>query len=361
MSDRIRVGLVGTSGYPEFIYLPVLTKHENVEFVAICGRNRTRADEVATKWGIPKVYTDYREMFGQPNLDAVIIASPDDLHYPMTMEAIHAGLHVLCEKPMALNAQHAQEMLEAAERAAIKHMIMFSWRFLPHYRFIQRQIANGYVGRAYHLHLRFLNKASRNRDYSWIYDPKRSIGALGAMGSHMIDMARFFMGDITRVSAQLGTHTHRIGQDGQPFEGANDAALLAVEYANGTQGMIHVSRVAHTANRMLEQHVSLHGELGSLEMDWNVFGPESKLTLRGARHDEEHFQRLPVPEEYLQGLEEAEIHQVFQQQTVGPRLFIDAIRNDYLPVPNFYDGLKVQQVMDAAIQSHSVGCWVDIE
>jgi predicted dehydrogenase len=338
----------------------VLTKHENAEVVAICGRNRTRANEVAATWRIPAVFTDYRQMFGQANLDAVIIASPDDLHYPMTMDAINTGLHVLCEKPMALNAQHAREMLEAAERAAVKHMIMFTWRFLPHYQFIQRQIADGYVGRSYHLHLRFLNSASRNNGYGWLHDPTRSIGALGAMGSHMIDMARFLMGDITRVSAQLATYRQRVGQDGQPFQGANDAALLVVEYANGAQGMIHVSRVAHTAGRGLEQQLSLHGELGSLEMDWKISGTERNLTLRGARDDEERFQRLPVPERYLQGLEEGEIRQVFHQQTVGPRLFIDAIRNDYLPVPNFYDGLKVQQVMDAAIQSHNSGCWVDV-
>lgn len=68
MSDRVRVGLVGTSGYPEFIYLPVLSKHENAEVVAICGRNRTHAGEVAAKYGIAQVFTDYREMFEQPNL-----------------------------------------------------------------------------------------------------------------------------------------------------------------------------------------------------------------------------------------------------------------------------------------------------
>jgi predicted dehydrogenase len=156
MSDRVRVGIVGTSGYPEFIYLPVLSQHQNVEVVAICGRNETRAAEVAAKYGVPHVFTDYRRMIEQAALDAIVIATPDDLHYPMAMDALSAGLHVLGEKPMALNAQQAKEMLEAAERAAVKHMIMFSWRFFPHYGYMQKLIADGFVGQAYNFHIRFL-------------------------------------------------------------------------------------------------------------------------------------------------------------------------------------------------------------
>jgi predicted dehydrogenase len=133
-----------------------------------------------------------------------------------------------------------------------------------------------------------------------------------------------------------------------------------IEYANGTQGMIHVSMIAHTADRAREQYVSLHGDLGSLELDWKVSGSEAKVTLRGARHDEDRFQTIPVPEEYLNGVEPGAIVPVFEKHLVGPRLFIDAIRNDYMPSPNFYEGFKVQQVMDAAIESHASGCWVDV-
>jgi predicted dehydrogenase len=91
-----------------------------------------------------------------------------------------------------------------------------------------------------------------------------------------------------------------------------------------------------------------------------VFGPEAQVTLRGARHDEEQFQIMPIPEAYLQGVAQGAILPVFEQHLVGPRLFVDAILNDYMPTPNFYDGYKVQQVMDAAIQSHASGCWADV-
>lgn len=297
MSDRVRVGIVGTSRYSEVMYLPVLSQHPNVELAAICGRNETRATEVATKYGIPHVFTDYREMIEGAALDAIVIATPDDLHYPMAMDALSAGLHVIGEKPMALNSQQAKEMLEAAERAAVKHMIMFSWRFLPHYRYLQKLIADGFVGHPYHLHIRFLSNQGRTKDYTWMFDPQRSLGALGAIGSHMFHLAHFLLGDIRRVNADLATLMEREGPDGKPYRGANDSALLMVEYANGAQGMIHVSMVAHTADRWREQYVSLH---------------------------------------------------------------IDAICNDYMPAPNFYDGYKVQQVMDAALASHARGQWVAV-
>lgn len=360
MPDRLNIGLVGTSGYVEFVYLPVLTAHENASIVAICGRNRTRAEEVAAKYGIPHVFTDYAEMFALPGLDAAVIAAPDDLHYPMTMAALRAGLHVLGEKPMALNAQQAKEMLDAATEAGVKHMIMFSWRFFPHYRYLRQLIAEGYLGRVYHCHIRFLANSGRKNAYKWEFDPQRALGALGAVGSHMIHLAHFLQGDIRRVSAHLGSLVARHGVDGQPAPSANDTALLMVEYANGSQGMIHVSMIAHTADRARELYVSLHGEAGTLELDWKVFGSEALVTLRGARSDENQFQIIPIPEEYLQGVASGAIFPVFEKQLVGPRLFVDAILNDYLPSPNFYDGFKVQQVMDAAINSHATGCWVDV-
>jgi predicted dehydrogenase len=225
---------------------------------------------------------------------------------------------------------------------------------------MQHLIADGYVGRCYHFHIRFLSNQGRNPAYTWTFDPQRSIGALGAIGSHMIDLAQFFQGDITRVNAHLATSVERVGPDGQPMRSANDSALLSVEYANGVQGMIHVSMVAHTADRYREQYVSLHGNLGSLEADWKVLGTERKVILRGARHDEQSFQALPIPDKYLNGVELGSIVPVFEKHLVGPRLFIDAICNDYMPTPNFHNGFKVQQVMDAALKSHDSGCWVDV-
>ena len=123
MTEKVRVGVIGTSGYADIAHLPRVKSHPGAELAAICGRNRARAEEMAGKYGIPLVFTDYRNMIEKGALDALIVSTPDDLHYPMTMDALDAGLHVLCEKPLALNRTEAKQMYEKAEGAGVKHMV----------------------------------------------------------------------------------------------------------------------------------------------------------------------------------------------------------------------------------------------
>ncbi|MEZ4712656.1 MAG: Gfo/Idh/MocA family oxidoreductase [Caldilineaceae bacterium] len=217
-------------------------------------------------------------------------------------------------------------------------------------------VADGFVGRGYHAHYRFLSNSARREDYTWRIDPRRSLGVLGDLGSHMVDLALWISGDIRSVSAHLAGFSQWTDPDGRPLAGANESALLAVEFADGTQGMIHVSTVAHIAARGREHFVTLHGADGSLEVEWRVFGgAQQGLALRGCRHDEADFQTLAIPDAYLQGVSPGEIMPVFMQQLVGPRLFVDAIRRDYQPEPSFAQGFKVQQVLNAALLSHQTG------
>jgi predicted dehydrogenase len=136
VKEQIRVGVIGTSWYADFVHLPFLQSHSQAKIAAICGRNRDRGEEMAQKYDIPNVYTDYRELIEKVDLQAVVVAVPDDLHYPMTMDALDAGLHVLCEKPLACNAVQAREMLEKAERVGVKHMTCFTDRWMPFYRHV---------------------------------------------------------------------------------------------------------------------------------------------------------------------------------------------------------------------------------
>ena len=105
------------------MHLPNLQSDSQANTVAICGRNRDRAEEMARKYDIPQVYTDYRTMLEDGELQAVIVATPDDQHYPVTMAALDAGLHVLCENPIALQVTQVRKMLDKAEAIGIKHMI----------------------------------------------------------------------------------------------------------------------------------------------------------------------------------------------------------------------------------------------
>ena len=146
--EQVRVGMIGTSWYADSMHLPSLTSHPQASVTAICGRNEARAQEMAAKFNVPHVFTDRQAMLHAGLMDAVVIAAPDDLHYPMCMEAIAAGLHVVCEKPLALTAHEAREMAVAADAAGVKHMSFFTLRWFPHTRLLRELVDAGQCGAA---------------------------------------------------------------------------------------------------------------------------------------------------------------------------------------------------------------------
>lgn len=362
MSDQVRVGVIGTSPYADFTHLPNLKSHPGAQIAAVCGRNRARAQEMADKYAIPMVYTDYRQMLEQANLDAVVITVTDDLHYPMTMDALAAGLHVLCEKPLALNAQQALAMTEKAQAMGVKHMTFFTWRFELHHRYMRYLLGENYIGRPYLCQFRQVGGYGRDGLYAWRFDSRHGNGILGDLGSHMIDMAHWLVGDITRVSAHLATSVERMGADTQPLPTpANDSALLTVEFANGACGAIVVSAMAHMAEREQFHEVSLYGEGGTLELNMSTVTAQ----MRGARQGQSQFEILTVPEEFSMGVDPAlalwdQLSIVLQTQSFGDRQFVDAILNDRPVSPDFADGLRVQAVIDAALESHRQGRWIAV-
>jgi len=365
MSEKVRVGVIGTSWWADLMHLPSLKSHSGAQIAAICGRNRERAGEMAGKYDIPRVFVDYREMIFHADLDAVVIATPPDLHYPMVMAALDAGLHVMCEKPLALNAHQARQMYEMAEAAGVVHMIHFTWRWVPYFQYMKTLIDGGAIGRCFHCHIRYLAGHGRRGRYQWNWDRTRANGVLGGFGSHMIDLARWYVGDTARVSAHVGVFVDRPGPEGGPLDPANDSAALLLQFENGAQGMIHVSAVAHTADRNAEQYVALHGEAGTIEVDTVLGGAEECVLISGARSDQGRFETLPVPDDLWVDVDRSDIWSslfpgVFLRQSVGDRLFVDAILEGRPPSPSFYDGLKAQEVIDAAIESHHSGTWVSL-
>ena len=362
MAESIRIGVIGTSWWADLHHLPLLTADTRVKVVAICGRNRERAQAMATKYDIAHVFTDYGEMIAQGGLQAIVILTPNAEHLPMTMEALDAGLHVLCEKPLARNAAQARQMCERAEAQGVRHMTYFTWRWLPHYRYMCDLIAQGKLGRIRSIQLSFMSGSWRHQRYSWQVDPQHASGVIGELGSHMIDLARYLVGDIVRVNARLTATMRRTGPDGQPVISACDAATAMLEFGNGAQGTVEVSQVARIGDPAFEQAVTLHGEDGSVTAGFGLFS--SAPTLQLAKGDEV-YKPLAIPASYLAGIDPAQpigpqMKELFTQQQVGGRLFVDAILAGQTVAPSFHEGWQTQRVIDAAIASHERGQWVNV-
>jgi predicted dehydrogenase len=356
MTNKVRIGVIGTSGWADMMYFPSFKSHPFADVVAICGRNRELAVQMAAKYDIPTVYTDYRTLIAHDDLDAVVISTPDDLHYPMTMEALDADLHVLCEKPLALNTQQALEMYQKAEEKGVKHMVLFTYRWHPYFRYLKQLVDDGYIGRCYHADFYFLCPFALRDTYLWRYDSQRANGIVSDLGAHLIDFARWYVGDIVKVNAQLDAVTERSGAEITPIIPANDTAGVNLQFANGAQGFLRASGVA----AVTEMHVRLCGDTGTLETDWYPFGPQADFQLYGGQKGKAPFAELQIPASYIKGLNKDNLLDTFTKQSAGPRLFVDAILEDRPVSPSFMDGVKVQKVIDAALESNRKGIWIEI-
>lgn len=360
MANKIRLGIIGTSGWTEFMYYNSLNGYEPATLVAVCGRNQERAKSLAAKYNIPNTYADYKVMIDAGGLDALIIASPDDLHHEMVLAAAKAGLHILCDKPLSLTAEESKQMLAAVQKAGVQHMTLFTYRWMPFYQYIADLLAQGVVGKIYNAEFRYISGYARKPEYMWRADKTRANGALADIGSHMIDLAHWLIGDINSVSARLATNVTRPGPTGQPMENANDAAFVLANFANGAIGSIHVSMVAHMADRNQQQQIKIYGDAGSLEFDIPYNGTEAGAKVMLARNTDTEFRKMEVPAKYWGGASPAHPFELFAKQTLGVRQFVSNLANRQPVFPTFEEGYKAQRVIEAAIISDATNQWVDI-
>lgn len=359
MTSQVRVGVVGTSWWADLMYLPGLQSHPQAVLGAICGRNLERATEMAEKYSIPIVHSDYKELLDSGELDALAIVTPDGVHFPIAMAALDRGLHVLCEKPMAMSLAQAQEMADRAASAGLKTMVMFTNRWLPHIRYVEQLIRDGFVGECYHCDFSWMAGYAREGNYQWKWDCRHGLGVLGDLGSHMIDLAMLFCGDITTVSANLTAFIDKSAGAPDSYEPSSDSATLDVTFGSGAQGTIHASAVAHMADRFMHQRISLYGGSGSLEV---VSPLNGECTISGVRHNEECWTELHIPDDLLQGIpfDLDSRMRIFTERSAGPRLFVDAVIGDLAVKPDFSDGLRVQRVLDAAVRSSEQGHHIEL-
>lgn len=358
----ISVGLVGTSWWSDLMYLSNLQDHPQGKITAICGRNRERAQEMADKWNIPHVYTDYKAMIESGNIQAVIVATSNDGHFPITMKALEAGLHVLCEKPMGLTYTEARQMAEMAAQKGVKHAVAFTWRFMPNARYVKELLDGGYIGKLHHCDLRYYTNFGHSGDYMWRIDAgKAGSGALADLGSHHINMAQWFFGDIVRVNAHVRAIVTRspVDPDGKPFTPADDTATLQLEFESGASGVIHLSYVAADDTQLMD----LQGSDGVLYSQFNFASNQQRVS--GMKLGGEQVNEMPIPDHIWNGANressmETFTH-VFSKQGLMTRDFITAIAENKAFKPDFDDGASVQRVIDAALKSHQERHWIDVD
>lgn len=360
MADKVRLGIIGTSGWAEMLYFGVLRDCKDAEIAAVCGRGGERLAEVADRYGVAHTHSGYRDLLARTDLDAVAIVVPDDLHKQVTLAAIERGLHVLCEKPLANSAADARQMLDAANKAGVNHMVMFTWRWQPHFQYVRSLVDGGVFGRIYRTQLSFITNFAHDNKYQWRLDPKRANGVIGDLGSHLFDLSRWLFGDeIVSLSADLGTAVPRGAIAGHADVSGNDFAHATFRYASGAQGTADVTVVSHDGDRLVQHILRIEGERASLELEHAVFGATPELRIRMYEHGGKSTM-LAVPGEFYHGTDPANPLGIYHSESAGVRRFVSDIVNRRSAQPNFEDGWRAQQLVDAALRSSRDRVWVSI-
>ncbi len=344
MAGVIKVGVIGTGGIATARHLPAFKEAEaagKAELVAVSDVMETSARAAAAQFGVPHAFTDYRDLLALP-LDAVSICTPNNIHEEISLTAIAAGKHVLCEKPLAMDFAGAQRMYERATLAGVKTAVNFRYRWIPAAGFLHDLIAAGELGEIYHVYADYFNGSLHDptAPISWRNSRAASgTGALGDLASHIIDLCRWWVGEFAGVQGYLHTFTPRrpLTTGGEGDVDVDDAVTFRARFVGGAEGVINASRCAIGRNN--HQRIEIYGTKGAAIYEIEKYdrgGDMLRLCLGSAQARQDVFAQVPVPPAYLAGN---------PQRVMAD--FIDAIRADTAPSPDFADGMRCQEVLDA--------------
>lgn len=219
MTKKLKVGVIGAGGIFQWAHSGPLLNHEELELAAICDINKDKAESAAREFGIPKVYTDYKELIANEDIDIVDICTPNVYHSEIAVAALEAGKHVFCEKPDAVNPAEAIKMQEAADKSGKVLMVMRNNRFRPASQYIKRFIDEGNMGEIYAGRCGWIRRRGIPGKGGWFTTKELSGGGpLIDLGVHFIDLAIWFMGNPKPVSVVGATYTKFADSDVEQSE-----------------------------------------------------------------------------------------------------------------------------------------------
>jgi len=338
----------------------------DVERDVLIGRDEEALADAADQLGFSRTATDWRDVVDE--VDVFYNLGPNHVHAEPSIAALEAGTPVFCEKPLAPRLDEAEEMAAAARDADVPAGAAFNYRFVPAIRYAKNLIDDGELGEIHHVRGRYLQDwlVDPEAPWSWRNDEEMAgSGALGDLGSHTVDLARFLVGDrqgeIDRLSGHLQTFV-----DERPVEGGDETRPVTVDDAYSAQaefegGAMATFEASRFANGHKNDHtIEIQGSKGSLK-----FSLERLNELEVLREGNRGYETVLVTDEsdpYIEhwwppghviGWEHTFVHENYE--------FLTAVAEGGEASPNFEDGLAAQRVLDAVERSDDAGEWVDVE
>ncbi|MGQ9631602.1 MAG: Gfo/Idh/MocA family protein [bacterium] len=342
-----------------------------VKLVGVCTAHEDTAGKAIEQAGYEFATTDYRKLLARDDIHIVNCCTPNYLHKKILVDSLRAGKHIYCDKPLAMNLREAREIVEEAKAAGVVHQMTFEYRFIPAILRAKQLVDEGFLGDVFSFRSAYLHSGyiDPDRPMSWRLDKGMSGGgALFDLGSHVLDLIRFLLGDVAEVYATTKTFiTERPVREGSPERAkveVDDLVLMQIRMRNGALGTLEASRVATGTND--ELRLEIHGSRGAIyfnHQDPNWLYVYDTRDKEGEYGGDRGFKRIEAVQRYpspaaLPGPKFA----------IGWMRFHLASQYDFLcnvvrgkvGHPNLEDGCAVQEIMEAATLSADWGRWVSL-
>ncbi len=377
----IKTAIFGT-GFMGRVHLEAVRRLEFVEAVAIAGRNVEAARRLGAGFSIPTITTDYREVLRDPAIDAVHICTPNAQHFPMVKEALQAGKHVLCEKPLATSVEEGEQLVALAVRKEVRNCVCHNLRFYPMVQQMRAMREAGDLGEILVVQgTYFQDWLLYDTDWNWRVDAKTGgpSRCMADIGSHWFDLAEHVTGlRVTSLCADLQTFhrmrkqpKHSVETFANKLLGPEDYIETAVETEDFGAVIFHMGARARgsvtasqvSAGRKNRFNIEIYGTRSSVA--WNQERPD-ELWVGHRDTGNEIFIKDPsllkpgarsyadLPGGHSEGYDDT-FKQIFR------RFYASIVSRDATPeYPQFVDGLRQLTILDAVLQSHRTRSWIDV-
>jgi len=343
----IRLGVIGC-GYGRSVLVPAFRVDPRSEIVSISAPSKERVEHAASELGIQRALVDWHVLVEDKSVDAIIVATPPDVQPEIVLTALRQGKAVFAEKPMALNLAQAEDMTSCALSSHRPHMIDFHLTEITSWKQARQILMDGGIGFVQYVAVRWYVESYTNRMRlaNWKSSASRGGGTLFNFVSHSLHYLEWFLGPITELSSRL----FRVPNDSRNGDTSVDMAL---SFRSGAAGSLSVNAAAYLGTG---HRIEFYGEDGALALENTTVDYVKGFRLLHGRRPDKELQvvqtRDPEEEVYSDG-------RVLTASRLA-RQFLDWVERDVPSRPDFRDGLRVQQLLDAALRSHHNRCQIDI-
>jgi predicted dehydrogenase len=343
--DKLGIGLIGGGGIAQGVHIPGYQKLPEVEFIAVAEPVEATRSAVQEKFGIAAtdLYADYKEMLARDDIHAVSITTPNFLHAQAAIDALNAGKHVLCEKPLAMNAKEGAKMVEAARKNGKKLMCGYNHRFRPEVQTLKKFAENGAFGNMYYARTQALRRRGIPSWGLFVSKEKNGGGPLIDIGVHMLDSTLHVLGFPKPISVS--------GQTYQEFGKRSDVLGLfgQWDYKNFTVEDFAVAQVRFENGLTLTLESSFCANIEPSEiMTFQIMGDKGGCELSPLKmYSEQHMTLLDITPKYLPSNVQSHFAQIAS--------FVDSILNDKPVYTPGEEALQITRIIDAIYESSAKG------